>query len=130
MFGLVLCLAGGLQPIITSSSDAKLDAIKALAPGAIETINYKTYPEWSSEVMRITNGVGADIILENGGPATINESIQAVKPEGLVSMVGFLQGIGAAEKSSVASALFWKMATLRFVYHYICSWLYYVTCGK
>ncbi len=76
--------------VVTSSSDEKLSRAKKL--GADYVINYKTTPEWQDEVMKITNGKGADIIFEQGGPQTLAKSFACVKWGGLISAIGYLSG--------------------------------------
>ena len=44
VFGLQLAAAAGAQPIITSSSDSKLERARSL--GAVGTVNYRSHPEW------------------------------------------------------------------------------------
>lgn len=58
--------------------------------GADHVVNYNTNPKWSEEVLKITNGRGADDILENGGAGTISESINAVAYGGSIAVIGFL----------------------------------------
>src|SRR4029077_15992205 len=65
MLALQFARAAGARVIATSSSDEKLTRAKKL--GASDTINYKTHPEWEKEVMRVTGGHGADIVVEVGG---------------------------------------------------------------
>lgn len=79
-----------LPAIITSSSDEKLG--KASKLGADHTINYRTNPEWQDEVMRITDGNGADIILETGGAQTLRKSFSCITFGGLISAIGYLSG--------------------------------------
>ena len=50
--------------ILTSSEDSKLARGKAL--GADHLINYRTEPEWSRPVKALTDGRGADLIVEIG----------------------------------------------------------------
>lgn len=76
--------------IITSSSDEKLERAKSL--GADHGINYKKTPNWADEVMRLTNGVGADIIFENGGAKTLRQSFECVKFGGQIHCIGYLSG--------------------------------------
>ncbi|MFM0738786.1 NAD(P)-dependent alcohol dehydrogenase [Paraburkholderia xenovorans] len=83
---LQLAHAAGLRTIITSSSDEKLARARQL--GADETINYRATPEWQNEVLRLTNGVGADIVVEVGGRDTLPRSVAAAKMGGLVSIIG------------------------------------------
>ncbi|KAH8593765.1 putative alcohol dehydrogenase [Bisporella sp. PMI_857] len=61
--------------------------------GADYTINYNTTSGWGVEVLCFTNGNGADIIVENGGPATLDQSLSCVAPGGNISVVGSLSGI-------------------------------------
>jgi NADPH:quinone reductase-like Zn-dependent oxidoreductase len=49
---------------VTSSSDEKLELVKSKF-GAHYGIRYKKHPEWSKEVMRLTEGEGVDFVLEN-----------------------------------------------------------------
>lgn len=88
--GLLLAHASGARTIITSSSDAKLRRAKAL--GADETINYSTHPAWDEEVLRLTDGEGADIIFENGGAATTERSFNAVAWGGRIASIGYVGG--------------------------------------
>lgn len=69
--------------IVTSSSDEKLKKAKGL--GADYAINYRTVPEWEREVLKITGGKGADIILEAGGSLTLTKSFDCVAFGGFVS---------------------------------------------
>ncbi|KAH0847649.1 hypothetical protein AYO21_02921 [Fonsecaea monophora] len=86
---LVFAKAAGATTIITSSSDEKLAKVKDTY-GADHTINYKTHPDWAAEVRRITDGEGADHVIENGGIGTIRQSIECVAMGGIISLVGFL----------------------------------------
>lgn len=67
-------------------------------------INYRLTPNWAEEVLEITKGVGADIVIETGGPGTIAQSLQAVAEGGIISAVGVLTGI-ADDKSKTAVSL-------------------------
>lgn len=76
--------------IITSSSDDKLAKAKAL--GADFTINYRKTPDWEKEVMKVTNGHGADIILEVGGSKTLSKSFNCAAYNGLINCIGYTSG--------------------------------------
>ncbi|WP_439815205.1 zinc-dependent alcohol dehydrogenase family protein [Zavarzinia sp. CC-PAN008] len=80
--------AAGARVISTSSSDAKLEAARAL--GAAETINYRTHPEWQDEVLRLTDRRGVDHVVEIGGAGTATRSIAATAMGGQVHMIGVL----------------------------------------
>jgi NADPH:quinone reductase-like Zn-dependent oxidoreductase len=72
--------------IITSSDDTKLERARAL--GANATINYRTTPEWDAEVVRLTGGRGAHLVVEVGGRGTPKRSIAAVRWGGTVAIIG------------------------------------------
>jgi NADPH:quinone reductase-like Zn-dependent oxidoreductase len=90
VFALQLACAMGATVIATSSSDAKLERIRAL--GATHTINYKTTPEWGRCVLELTGGRGADIVVEVGGPGTLPQSIRAARIGGHIALIGVLTG--------------------------------------
>lgn len=80
----------GARVIATSSSDAKIEKLKAL--GADETINYRSTPDWDRAVLDLTDGVGVDHVIEVGGAGTIEKSLASVRVGGTVSMIGALSG--------------------------------------
>lgn len=110
--GLILAKAAGAKTIITSSSDEKL-ALVQKTYGADYVINYKTTPEWACEVLKITNGHGADYILENGGAGTIAQSIDAVAYGGNIAVIGFLASCAQDEMPDVAALALSKGAIVR-----------------
>ncbi|KAF5709963.1 alcohol dehydrogenase [Fusarium mundagurra] len=92
-FALKLARASGLRVILTSSSDEKLEQIKRqFGNPEIKTVNYKTHPEWHKEVLRLTNGVGVDLVVENGGSSSLVRSMECTRRGGIVSQVGYLGG--------------------------------------
>ncbi|KAI0966809.1 putative alcohol dehydrogenase [Xylaria arbuscula] len=101
--GLQQAKALGLTTIITSSSDAKLQRAKEL--GADHTINYSKFPDWDAEVLRLTDGQGADIILETGGPGTMDRSLNCVAYGGTVNAIGVLTGSMEQGKSQLSTGL-------------------------
>jgi NADPH:quinone reductase-like Zn-dependent oxidoreductase len=90
IWGLQLAKAAGLETIITSSSDDKLERAKAL--GATATINYRTHPEWQDEVRKLTGGRGVDAVLEVGGKGTLQRSIDAAAMNGTIAIIGGVSG--------------------------------------
>ncbi|GGG57826.1 zinc-dependent alcohol dehydrogenase family protein [Paenibacillus radicis (ex Gao et al. 2016)] len=89
IFALQFAKFSGANVIITSSSDDKLEKAKAL--GANHTINYKTTPDWEKAVLEYTNNRGADLIIEVSG-STLNRSIEAVRQNGQINLIGALSG--------------------------------------
>ncbi|HEY0340619.1 MAG TPA: NAD(P)-dependent alcohol dehydrogenase [Steroidobacteraceae bacterium] len=92
MFGLQFATLMGAKPIITSSSDAKLERAKQL--GAFGTINYKTTPDWDKSVLALTGNLGVHEILEVGGKDTLALALASVAPGGHVALIGGLGGFG------------------------------------
>jgi NADPH:quinone reductase-like Zn-dependent oxidoreductase len=90
IFGLQLAAAAGARPIITSSSDSKLERARAL--GAVGTVNYRTNPEWQTEVLALTNGVGVDHVLDVVGQETLYRALEALAFDGHVALIGGLSG--------------------------------------
>lgn len=124
MFGLLICLNAGIHPIITSSSDEKLEAICKLAPaGAISTINYRTHPDWDVETNRLTDGKGVDFVLETVGISTISKSLAALRDRGTVSLIGFLGGQDIEKVPNMFLPLLMKGATAQYV-HFLTTCLF------
>jgi NADPH:quinone reductase-like Zn-dependent oxidoreductase len=79
--------------IITSSSNEKLKICKSM--GADHCINYKSNPNWSEEVFRITKGKGVDQVIETTGQKTIVQSLKSLKWGGLINDIGYVSGKGS-----------------------------------
>jgi NADPH:quinone reductase len=77
--------AGASMILTTASSDARLGRLKAL--GMTHGINYKTH-DVVSEVMRLTDKKGCDVIVDSVGGPTLQSSIRSLAYRGRVSMVG------------------------------------------
>lgn len=92
IFALQFAKSMGAQVIATSSSDEKLERVRAL--GADHVINYKRVPEWGKAVRELTNGRGVDHVVEVGGPGTLPQSIMACRIGGHISLIGVLTGAG------------------------------------
>jgi len=84
-WGLLLAKAAGARVAVTSSSDAKLERMRAL--GADITVNYRTTSEWGPAIHEATGG-GATIILENVGRKTLDQSMLAAGNNAMLVMIG------------------------------------------
>lgn len=114
MFAVLVCIAAGIRPIITSSSDAKLELVKKISP-KVEGINYKKQPDTTQEVLRLTNGRGVDFVINNTGPASIPADIAALRQKrGTISLVGFLEKMKADWDPSLLLNLMAKTATVQY----------------
>jgi NADPH:quinone reductase-like Zn-dependent oxidoreductase len=61
---------------------------RALALGASDGIDSTATPAWGRAVRKLTQDVGADIVVEVGGSGTLAESISAVRPGGTIALIG------------------------------------------
>ncbi|MFT7177555.1 MAG: NADPH:quinone reductase-like Zn-dependent oxidoreductase [Halioglobus sp.] len=91
VFALQFAKAAGCHVIATSSSDEKLEKLSAL--GADQLINYRQTEAWGDKVLEITDGRGANVVVEVGGSGTLPQSIRAVALDGHISLIGVLTGI-------------------------------------
>ncbi|HEX8116415.1 MAG TPA: NAD(P)-dependent alcohol dehydrogenase, partial [Pyrinomonadaceae bacterium] len=80
----------GARVISTSSSDEKLARVREL--GVDGAVNYRRTPDWDEEVVRLTEGVGVDHVVEVGGAGTLAKSVNAARVGGVVSLIGVLTG--------------------------------------
>lgn len=94
IFALQFAKAAGAKVIITSSSDEKL--AQALQLGADHGINYRRTPEWQDEALRLTGGHGVDVVVEVGGPGTLERSLLSVRTGGRIAYIGVLTGLAGA----------------------------------
>ena len=91
IFALQFAKLAGATVIATSSSDAKLERLKAL--GADHLINYREDSHWGQTVRTLTDDRGVDHVVEVGGPGTLEQSMVACRIGGHVSIIGILTGL-------------------------------------
>jgi NADPH:quinone reductase-like Zn-dependent oxidoreductase len=91
IFALQFAKFRGARVIITSSSDQKLVRAKEL--GADAGINYKAKPDWPNAITELTDGAGADYVVDTVGE--LKKAIAAVRLGGIVAFVGLLNGMTA-----------------------------------
>ena len=92
IFGLQIAKAIGANVIITSSSDQKLE--RAIELGADTTINYKENADWGKQAFEAA-GMGVNLVIEIGGGATFDQSMEAIAIGGHISLIGALTGVQA-----------------------------------
>ena len=90
VFALQFAKAAGATVIATSSSEEKLERMRAL--GADHLVNYRTNVSWGEAVREITGGRGADHVVEVGGPDTLAQSMAACAMGGHIALLGVLTG--------------------------------------
>jgi len=79
----------GARVIVTSSDDAKLAAAKQL--GADVTLNHRTQ-QVAAEVRALTNKRGVDVVVENVGAATWDDSLRCLRRGGRLVTCGATSG--------------------------------------
>lgn len=98
VFALQFAKAAGAKVIATSSSDEKLERLKAM--GADGLINYKTHPNWGEKAFALSDG-GVDHVVEVGGAGTLAQSMAACGEGAHIGLIGVLAGI----KSEIPSSM-------------------------
>jgi NADPH:quinone reductase-like Zn-dependent oxidoreductase len=75
----------GARVIATAGSDAKLERARAM--GADETVNYSR-ESIADAVLRLTDGKGADLVIESVGGAVLTDSLKALRFAGRLVTCG------------------------------------------
>ena len=88
LFGLQFARLHGAQVIMVSGSEDK--RAQALALGAHHVLAREA--DWPAEVVRLTEGRGAEQVLETVGGANLGRSLQALARGGRISVIGVLDG--------------------------------------
>lgn len=115
-FALKLARASGLTIILTSSSDKKLNKIKQqLGKPEIQVINYKSHPAWHEEVLKLTSGIGVDLVVENGGSSSLVKSMSCTRRGGVVSQVGYLGDSNPEHLEDFVSTIIDRRLNVRYV---------------
>jgi NADPH:quinone reductase-like Zn-dependent oxidoreductase len=74
---------------------AKAERLRAM--GAEAVVDYRKTPDWDQEVLKLTGGRGADIVVEVGGAGTLPRSFNAVRLGGTISVIGLLTEAAAID---------------------------------
>jgi NADPH2:quinone reductase len=80
----------GARVIATAGTDAKAEL--ARQAGAHEVIVY-TKQDFVSEVKRLTDGRGVDVVYDSVGKDTFEGSLNSLRPRGLLALFGFSSGM-------------------------------------
>ena len=98
---LAIAKALGARVIVTSTSDAKLARALELGADAASP----TGADVVDEVKRLTDGRGADVVIEHVGEATWQTSLQTARREGRIVVCGATSG---ANPPANLHRIFWK----------------------
>lgn len=90
IFALQFAKMAGAKVIATSSNEQKLKRLEEL--GANHVINYKKEPKWGSLARELNDGKGVDHVVDVGGAETLEQSLNAIRVAGQISLIGILSG--------------------------------------
>jgi NADPH:quinone reductase-like Zn-dependent oxidoreductase len=93
LFALQMAKAAGARVIVTTSSDAKAERLKAL--GADAVVSYRD-ADWPKHVRELTDGRGVDVVVENGGGGTYVQSLGTAAWHARIAIVGLITGFNDA----------------------------------
>ncbi len=102
LFALQFAKLAGARVISTTSSPAKAERL--LAAGAEVVIDTRQSPDWEKEVMRLTGGAGADLVVETGGAGTLPKSLASAALHGRINLVGVM-----AQGDAALGPAFWHI---------------------
>lgn len=77
------------------------------------TINYKTTPDVAAEVLRLTDGKGADYIVNNIGLSSLSSDLKTLRRGGSIALIGFLGGFEHNLDPNELFTLIFKAAKLQ-----------------
>lgn len=106
IFALQIARMAGAEVFATTGSNEKIEILKSL--GATAVVNYKEDVKWGKTIYKMTGG-GVDHVIDVGGSATMNQSIDAVKIYGNIYSIGIL---GGPKGEVVFPKLFFKQVHL------------------
>ena len=81
--------AAGARPIAITRREEHAAHLRSLGAHAVIVDCSDT---WPPRVMELTNGIGADVVLDVVGSASVGRSIEATRHGGLVHLVGYAAG--------------------------------------
>jgi len=92
----------GARVLVTSGRDDKLARAREL--GAAGGVSYRT-PDWSREILALTDGRGADVVIDSVGGDPFAQVLAAVRPGGRVVVYGATAG---PVRELALRAIFWR----------------------
>lgn len=90
IFALQLAKAAGARVIATSSRADKRERLLSL--GADHVLDYVSDRTWGKSARAWTGGRGVDLVVDVGGPGTFDQSVEALRFGGTMSLLGVLTG--------------------------------------
>ncbi|KAH7329433.1 hypothetical protein B0I35DRAFT_474038 [Stachybotrys elegans] len=90
IFAVQFAKAVGARVIATTSSAEKAKLLEKL--GADHILNYSEDKEWGVTAKKLTGGEGVHHVIEVAGPTSMKQSLAAIRPDGIISIIGFRGG--------------------------------------
>lgn len=103
---LQMAVAAGARVVVTSGSEAKIEAAKKL--GALDGVLY-TAPDWPKKVLELLNGEEPDLVVDSAGGKSFAELTGIVKPGGRIVFFGATTGL---PDSLNLRQIFWKQISI------------------
>ena len=91
LFAVQFAHAFGARVVVTSGSDGKLARARELVAAA--GINYRSATDWPKVVRDLTDGEGADLVVDTAG--SLAQAVDAVRVGGTIAFIGLLAGTHA-----------------------------------
>lgn len=99
VFALQFAKVAGATVIATTGSRKKAELLTKL--GADHVLNYNDDTAWGSTAKKLSLvGEGVDHVIEVGGPKSMRQSLEAIRMDGVITVIGFLGGTKAEEEPS------------------------------
>jgi NADPH:quinone reductase-like Zn-dependent oxidoreductase len=92
LFALQFARLAGARVLAIAPSDEVAEKLTQF--GAEAVVNYVRQPDWDREILRLTDGLGVDRVIEVAGEKTIVKSVASTRIGGEVALVGFASGLG------------------------------------
>lgn len=91
ILALQLASSLGIRTVALTTSKDKRHRFEAI--GADYVIDTRKTPDWSNVVRELTDGQGADLVIDVAGGQGFSESIAACRAGGRIATIGFLAGM-------------------------------------
>ncbi|ROV93911.1 hypothetical protein VSDG_06285 [Cytospora chrysosperma] len=112
---LQIAVAAGANVIAITSSESKVK--KMLELGARHVINYREQTNWGEVARSLTpDSRGVDHVVDVVGAKTMDQSLNALRLHGLITVTGMIGGPGEAVRAPDAMSALWRLCVFRGIY--------------
>lgn len=90
---------------------------KLLSLGARHVINYRDQPNWGEAARDLTpDRRGVDHVVDVVGAKTMDQSLNALRLQGLITVAGMIGGPGESDKAPDVMSALWRLCVFRGIY--------------